>query len=778
MSNWPYTEKELTQYFSDPARRRPGGTGTGGFSGFFRRRFPDPRKARAAQALAVLASVLLIGVLGLVLFMATLLNELPSLEQLENPNFQLASIAYTADGQELARYARQNRAWVTFEEISPHVINALVATEDHRFYEHWGIDLFRTLSGVGQTILSKLHVPGFQQQGGSTLTQQLARNLYNEQIGRQVTIGRKLKEMVTAVELERRYTKREIIEMYLNTVEFGYNAFGIEAAARTFFGKDPMELDEMESATLVGMLKGTTLYNPVTRPENARNRRNVVLNQMVQRGHLSDDFYQAHKADSVRASYHSVSITNSVAPHFAQYVGDWVKDWAQRQGYALDLYTDGLVIYTTLDSRFQTLAQAAVTEQMECLQAVVDFEWSRPVDAVYSTEACDYRKLKGYKPFDYLWSSQKGLVDQFIREGSRYASLRRKGISREEVVARLRQDPAFMDSLRANKTRLEGGLVSIDPRTGHVKAWVGGRKMEEDWNDHVAGTTRQPGSTFKPFVYTAAIYNGWSPYDTFVDTSFTYVDVVGNEWSPKNTGGTTGLPMTLREGLARSKNTITGQLMLQVGPAQVAFFARRMGIKSELDEVMALALGTSDVTLLEMTSAYSTLANGGLYQEPVVVTRIEDHNGNILYEAEPAPREALSEEVAYTMVDMLRGVIDEGTGIRIHTVFGLSDYDLAGKTGTTQNSADGWFMMMHPDLVTGAWVGFNDRRLAFRSDFWGQGAHNALYLVGDYFKRVVEAGEPLIDPEARFPLPEDYGRSLTDPLDPTRPRHDRGRVSW
>ncbi|RMF60363.1 MAG: penicillin-binding protein [Bacteroidetes bacterium] len=774
MSRWTYTEEELEQYFKNPDVRRRVGKDTpppshrGGVAGFFHRRFSDPRKAQAAMVLSVLVGFLLAGILGVGLYMLSLTDELPSLEQIENPNFQLASIAYTADGRELARYARQNRTWVTFEEISPHVINALIATEDHRFYEHWGIDLFRTMA-------IPYHLLRGDPQGGSTITQQLARNLYNEQIGRRVTVPRKLKEMITAVELERRYTKREIIEMYLNTVEFGYNAYGIEAAARTFYGKDPMELDPLESATLIGMLKGTTIYNPVTRPENARLRRNVVLRQMIKHGHLSEDYYEAHKDDPVGASYHSYAITNTMAPHFARYVGEQVSAWARTQG--LDLYTDGLVIYTTLDSRLQELATRAVTEQMEGLQAVVDYEWSQPSDNLYSTEVADYLKLREsgrVKPFAYLWSARKDLVNQFIRETARFASLRRQGLSPEAALDSLRRNEAFMDSLKTNKTRLEAGLVSIEPRTGHVKVWVGGRKMEEDWNDHVAQTRRQPGSTFKPFVYTAAIHNGWSPYYTLPDSTFEYVDAAGNVWSPQNTGGSSGEMVTLRQGLARSLNTITARLMLEIGPSEVAFFARRMGIKSPLEEVPALALGTSDVTLLEITSAYATLANGGLYNEPVVVTRIEDRNGNVLFEYEPAPSEALSEATAYTMVDMLRAVIQEGTGIRIRTQFGLGEYDLAGKTGTTQNSADGWFILMHPDLVTGAWVGFNDRRLAFRTDYWGQGAHNALFLVGDFFRRATLAGD-LIS-KNRFPTPEDYG--LPTPAAEDTPGRDRGRISW
>jgi len=351
----------------------------------------------------------------------------------------------------------------------------------------------------------------------------------------------------------------------------------------------------------------------------------------------------------------------------------------------------------------------------------------------------------------------------------------------EAAVVQLTANQAFVDSLKTAKQRLEAGFVALDPQTGYVKAWVGGRDLATDWFDHVDKAARQPGSTFKPFVYTAAIDNGWSPYYTLLDDSLHYVDVAGNVWSPGNTSGMSGQMLTLREGLAQSKNTITARLMLEVGPQEVAFIARRMGIKSPLDEVMALALGTSDVTLLELATAYSTLANGGLRYEPTAVTRIEDRAGNVLYEASTAPNEALSEQTAYTMVDMLRGVITEGTGQRIRGQFGLTGYDLAGKTGTTQESADGWFMMMHPDLVMGSWVGFNDRRFTFRTDWWGQGAHTALLIVGDYFRHLVDLEDSPIDPELRFPSPTmsfDPDVMWPDGREDENDGRSRGRVGW
>ncbi|MDX1739889.1 MAG: transglycosylase domain-containing protein, partial [Rhodothermales bacterium] len=728
MSQYQYTEEELRQYFADPSRRQRDGAptnGTGDPPENWRdriRRFVAGRTSseRQSQAVYALGSIMLAAILATVavgIYFLTLTDDLPSLEQLENPDFQLATVAYTADGVELQRYARQNRSWAHFEEISPGVIDALVATEDHRFMDHWGIDIVRTMA-------IPFHVLRGDPQGGSTLSQQLARNLYNEEIGREVTVERKLKEMVTAVQLERRYTKREIIEMYLNTVEFGNNAFGIDAAARTFFGKTPAELDTLEGATLVGMLQAITRYNPVRNPENARRRRNVVLSQMVKREKITQTFYEAHRDDSVKTSYQSSEITQGLAPYFAEYVRNWTADWGRENG--LDIYRDGLVVYTTLDSELQKRAQHSVARYMDPLQKVVDYEWSRRSGYELSTDLDAYTEAADYEPFAYYWSSNKSTIDSFIRETERYRRLRNEGLDQREAVASLREDEAFMDSVRANKTRLEAGVVAIEPRTGYVKAWVGGRDLATDWFDHVAIAKRQPGSTFKPFVYTAAIDNGYSPLHELKDSTFYHVDPLGNEWRPGNSGGDSlgsGQMLTLREGLARSKNTITGRLVMLVSPREVAFYARRMGIQSRLEEVPSIALGTSDVSLLELTGSYSTLASGGEYHEPTVVTRIEDRFGNVLYEAEPRPQMAISQETAYVVVDMMRDVIRYGTGVRMRGQFGLGEFDLAGKTGTTQNNADGWFMAMHPELVVGAWVGFNDRRITFRSDWWGQGAH-------------------------------------------------------
>lgn len=781
---WSYTDEELKRYFEDPSSRRqppvehsknyyrdPGVEQPpqhGRIRGFFSRMFPDPRKADAAFALSIVVLVGLIGLLGIGGFLLSLgEDDLPSLQQLENPDLQLATVAYTADGKELARYAYENRSSVAYDQISPNVINALIATEDHRFYNHWGIDLFRFFVSAVKTVMGDV-------QGGSTITMQLARNLYNKEIGKQQTVSRKLKEMLTAVQLERRYTKREIVEMYLNTVEFGNNAFGIEAAAHTFFSTSAAELDTLESATLIGMLKGITMYNPIRNPNFSRNRRNTVLGQMVKNNYLSRDYLEANLETPIETHYSSSEITAGFAPYFAEHVRQWLGDWGKESGH--DIYSQGLIVHTTLDTRLQEVATEVVDRQMKALQTIEDFEWSRRNFNGWpqGQSMGDYTDLPEHEPFSEFWRLKADTLGLYVMETEAFRVLK-KELGAEAALDSLMHDEAFLSTFKADKTRLEAGLLSIDPRTGHVKAWVGGRNLEDDWYDHVSKARRQPGSTFKPFAYIAAIDNGYAPDYQLKDSTIYWQDDLGNEWQPGNSGVDkvgSGMMLTLREGLKRSKNTITARLVLEIGAPTLAFYARRMGIKSPLIEVPALALGTSNVTLLELTTAYSTLANSGLKHEPTVVTRIEDRLGNVLYEARPRPEEALNEQTALVGIDMLRDVIQSGgTGMRVRTQYSLYEYDLAGKTGTTQNSADCWFMLMHPELVTGSWVGFNDQRVTFRTDWWGQGAHSALHLVGDYTRQIADEG--LLN-KVSFPLPIDYGAPKTD----IEGNQEKGKVSW
>ena len=783
MSDWSYSEEELDEYFEDPSARKgeaeraaSSDRPTNGLRGFFHRRFSDPQKAQAATVLSVLvAGVLLVTLTG-GFYVWTLTDEVPSTERLENPSMQLATIAYTADGKELARYATQNRSWAPYDSISGHAVHALTATEDQRFYQHWGVDPV----GIMAAVVDILTLQDFR--GASTITQQLARNLYNEEVGRAVTIKRKLKEMVTAVELERRYTKREIIEMYLNTVSFGSNAYGIEAAAQTYFGVTADELNPLQSATLIGLLQATTYYNPVRNPENAQQRRNVVLRLMVDQGYLAPSFYQKHKGTPVKAEYHSAELYASLAPYFAEHVRTTLASWTRDPNHPLnghDIYGDGLRVYTTLDSKLQNMARQSVDENMSALQKVVGYQWSRADVGLYSQSLNEYRDLtpgEDYEPFDYFWESHPEVLNDAIRRTAQYDTLRARGQSEEEALAQLRDNESYIDSLQTRRSQLGAGLVSLDPRNGHVKVWVGGRDFQTDKYDKVSIARRQPGSTFKPFTYTAAIDNGWSPYDTLLDSTFTWEDAgADTTWSPMNYNEqSSGQMLTLSQGLANSKNTITARLALDLNPSTVARYARRMGIRSPIAEVPSIALGTSNVTLLEMASAYTTLANGGIHNDPVAITRVEDRYGNVLWEASPTPSEVLSRRTAYTVVDMMRGVIDYGTGQRIRTQYKLGDYDLAGKTGTTERSADTWFMLMHPELVSGAWVGFDDQRLTFRTSWWGQGAHSALFLVGDLYRRASESDSTALSEEATFPMVENYGAPEGD----TTGTQNGGRVGW
>ncbi|MCY4158455.1 MAG: transglycosylase domain-containing protein [Bacteroidetes bacterium] len=740
--------------------------------------FRKPDAARAAFILSIPVTLLMLGGLTLLGYMLLLSQDTPSLREIENPEWSYASVAYTADGVELARYGRQNRTWIPYDSISIHTRNALIATEDHRFYDHWGVNLFRMTSAASQTILGKLGLP-FDRQGGSTLTQQLARNIYNKQIGFEVSIERKLKEAVTAVRLEQLYAKDEIAEMYLNTVSFLYNAYGIEAAARTYFDKSASDLDLLESATLVGLLKGPYRYDPQRNPERSKIRRNTVMQRMISQGWLDKETYEAVKDIPTETKLRTADVTQSVAPYFAEQVRRWVTKWGQENN--IDIYGTALRIETTLDSRLQSAAQDAVSTTLDGLQAVVNCEWSARSSprlqfgadiSKYQNDPCHTDPNNHWA---WFWERNSTLLNSYIRESARYRSLRNDGKSDEDTFDELLNNSTFIDSLKTAKSRVENGFVAMDPSNGHVKAWVGGRDLSIDWYDHVGVAKRQPGSIFKPFTYAWAVDSDYSPESVYIDSVFQYKDeVTGTIWSPQNFGDiSSGEQMTMREGLARSLNTVTAQIIHDINPRNVADFANLMGIKSDLDPVPSLALGTSDVTLLEAVNAYSTFANRGIQTDPVMVTRIVSETGQILYQYQPKQKEVLSEETASVVIDMLRDVINMsyGTGIRIRNGYGLYGYDFAGKTGTTQRGADGWFILMHPELVTGAWVGFNDRRMSFRSSYWGQGAHNALFVVGGFLADLKEDENLMISIDQTFPPPPYSNRTNlnTDP---------ENRVKW
>jgi penicillin-binding protein 1A len=499
------------------------------------------------------------------------------------------------------------------------------------------------------------------------------------------------------------------------------------------------------------MLKGTAYYNPVMNPERALQRRNTVLAMMVKAGKLPQARFEALKSQPLKLDFERLQEVNGPAPHLTEYLRRWLMEWADRNDY--NVYADGLVVKTNIDSRLQAMANQAIERRMKQLQAVADVEWARSSLASLGSDPGAYVAQRGgVRAFEYFWDTNTKLVKQWIRESAEYKAARDHGRSDEQAMEQLQHDGSFMADLRKQKTTLQTGFLAIDPRTGAVRAWVGSRDYNDDKFDHVQQARRQPGSTFKPFVYGAAFESGMRPTDTFMDGPVEIRIDRNQVWRPTDVDGMTNAPMTLREGLAKSKNTITAQVIQQVGPSRVASLARAMGVRqSKLDEVPSLALGTSPVTLKEMVTAFSTIANGGNYIEPQIVTAVEDRNHNVLESFQPKGAEtAMSNEAAMTLLDVMRGVIDSGTAAGLRPRFGLAG-DLAGKTGTTQDNTDGWFILMHPQLVAGAWVGFNDNRVAMRSSYWGQGAHNALLVVGDFAQQATKAN--VLDAKATFAAP-------------------------
>lgn len=696
-------------------------------------RLRHPTRRGVALAVAAIPALMLLYVLVLIPFT-------PSISDLRRAKTAKPSVVMSSDGQELAVFRRANRDWVKLADISPQVTAALIATEDHRFYSHHGLDFRRIASAMLKTVSGDT-------QGGSTITQQLARNLYPEEIGRAPTLTRKIKEAITALKIEAVYTKPEILETYLNTVPFLYNAFGIEMAARTYFDKSAHELDVLESATLVGMLKGTSYYNPVINPERAVQRRNTVLAQMVKHDKLPAARLERLKKAPLKVDFERQNESPGPAAHVAQQLRRWLIEWADRKDY--NIYADGLVLRTTIDSRLQAMANRAVVRQTARLQGLANGQWGGR--SVWQAKGGRYREL----------------VESFVRETAEYKSARDSGQSDGDALKTLLANTAFMQKLQADKTRLQAGFLAIDPRNGHVKAWVGSRDFADDQFDHVAQARRQPGSTFKPFVYGAAFQKGMLPTDRFLDGDIEIPLGNGAFWRPTDAGGPSGEMMTLRQGLAYSKNTITAQVMQAVGPPQVAQLAQALGVRqSKLEAVPSLALGTSPVTLKEMVTAYSSIANEGRYTEPMLILQVEDRNGKVLEVMQPKLSETvMPTPVAHTLLDTLRAAINQGTGAGIRSQYGITA-DVAGKTGTTQDNTDGWFILMHPQLVAGAWAGFNDNRITMGNG-WGPGARSALPMVGEFFQqslrtRVIDVGTRFAAPMAVVPDPVDPVQAVGD----------------
>lgn len=694
-----------------------------------------PRAARWLRWAAVPALLCAVGIALLTAWFAGLAADAPTVRELHATRLPQPSIVLSADGVELARFQLERHTPVTLQEVSPHVVQALIATEDHRFREHAGVDWRAVGRAAWRTARGRT-------EGGSTLTQQLARNLFSEEIGRARSIERKVKETVTALRIERVYTKDQILEAYLNTVPFLYNTVGIGAAAHTYFGKAARDLNVLESATLVGMLKGTRRFNPVTHPERAVARRNVVLQQMARRGHLPQADLDSLMATPLALDFHPASTTPQRAPHFTAHVRRTLDEWAELRDVAFE--RDGLTIHTTLDSGLQAIAEQAVTRQVDRLQQIAAAEWrhaNSPQPARWPDQEGPGGLADGGDGFAHFWRTHPELLAEALRDTPTYQALRKAGRSAPEALGIAMRDAQLVQRVKANKTRLEAGLVAVEPTTGAVRAWVGSRDHEVDQFDHVAKAMRQPGSTFKPVVYAAALERGIPPSREYMDTAVDIQLGDGKVWRPTDMTGQSEVPLTLWEGLVYSRNAVTAQVMIDVGLDAIADLARAMGISgSPLDKVPSMALGTSPVTLLEMATVYATIANEGRHRKPYVVERITDRHGREMAVFGPQPsQQAISVSTHQQLIDMMRGVVRQGTGSLLRSRY-VPELDVAGKSGTTQRNMDAWFLAMHPQLVTGVWLGFNDQRVTMRSRYWGQGGHSALRVVGDFLQHAHAQG--------------------------------------
>ena len=687
-----------------------------------------------------------------------LYGPMPDLQQLENPRTNLATQIISSDDVILGKYYfDDNRTPILFDEIPTHTIQALIATEDERFYEHSGIDWRGTLRAFA--FLGK-------RGGASTISQQLARQIFVGVRSRNLlkTVLQKAQEWVIAIQLEKRYTKKEILTMYLNKYDFGYQADGIRSAAKIFFNKNSKELSIEESATLVGMLKNSSLYNPIRRPERVKKRRNIVFQQMLRNKLLSTEEVDSLSKLPLKIIYTPESHREGLATYFRAYLKDFMDDWINENpkpdGSKHNLYRDGLRIYTTIDSRIQQLAEDAVIGHMKNLQ-----------------QEFFLQNTEEENPTAPFLDLRDGEIDTLLQRtayrSERWRKMKLAGISEEEILSSFNREVPMrvfswkgeidtimtpMDSIRYYKHFLRASLMSMEPQTGHVKAWVGGYNYKHFQYDQVKQGRRQIGSTFKPFLYATAIDQlKLSPCDSLPDALYCIEPRKHgnlNAWCPKNSGDKYGKTRTLKNALANSVNTVSARLMDLVGPRPVINLARKMGITSYLPAVPSIALGTPDISLFEMVGAYSSFANQGIYVKPIMITRIEDKNGRSLYDVQPVTRDVLSEEAAYVTVNLMQGVTQSGSGARLrHAGLEKTNYiyekvvtgypfifenPIAGKTGTTQNQSDGWFMGMVPNLATGVWVGGEDRSIHFKEIGFGQGATMALPIWGNYMRSLYE----------------------------------------
>ncbi|HVS92400.1 MAG TPA: transglycosylase domain-containing protein [Mucilaginibacter sp.] len=678
-------------------------------------------------------------------------GQLPSFRDLENPKSDQASEVISSDQQILGTYYVENRSNVTYKDISPNVIHALVATEDERFYDHSGIDFKRTFSILFLNI--------FKRQGGSTITQQLALNLFSERShNKLIRLTQKLKEWITAVQLERHYTKQEIITMYLNTVNFGaYQTFGIKSAARTYFDTTPDKLTPDQAALLIAMINGPGYYSPINHPDRALSRRNnVVLPAMVKMGYLSEGQLEEFKSKPLGLHFHPITHNDGPAPYFRAVLKREVQKIFQQEsvtkadGTPYDLDRDGLKIYTTINYTMQQYAEEAQAEYMRQLQTQFYNHWKG-----YSL----YKSIKNFKL----------LISEGMHRSDRYKADTAQGMSPEEIkkdfntptkvdLFTWRGDTTMVmkpiDSIVHSKMLLRNSLMSMDPTTGYIKAWVGGIDFEHFKYDQVKMGARQVGSTAKPFTYAVAIDNGYSPCMK-VDNVPVSIPVPGQaDWTPRQSQADLQPgAITLRTALSWSQNYVTAYVMKQVGPVPVMNLAKKMGITTEVPPYPSICLGTFDASVYDMCGAYSVFANHGIWTEPTFILRIEDKKGNVLYTHKPRVSQAMNAQTAYVMTYMMKGVIENGTGSRLRYKYHI-DNPVAGKTGTPQDNSDGWFIGMVPQLVTGVWTGCEDPDIHFRSTYLGEGANMALPIFALYMKRVYANPELGIKKDVDFDPPK------------------------
>ena len=710
----------------------------------------------------------LIGI-GLLMFIAVsmgLFGRLPSFFDLESPQNALASEVYANDGSLLGKFFVEDRTNTNFEELPPHLIDALVTTEDVRFFEHSGIDYEGTFRVIFKTLLM-----GQNTGGGSTITQQLAKNLFHERP--ESTFERakqKVKEWIIAIKLERSYTKEEIINMYFNTVPFSNNAYGIKSASRVYFNTTPNSLNVQQAAVLVGMLKGSTLYNPQRNPQRSLERRNVVLSQMGKYGKLSAAQVDSLQKTELGVSRKTVIEDSKNSSYFLEYIKTEVKKWAKSNvkvdGENYDLYRDGLKIYTTLNPKMQKYAEESVDKHMQDLQKQFNAHW------------------KGKEPWDHLpkaaipasdpWYGTNELLHRAVKNSERYATMKSMGLSEFDIhkafltpvemrlFAWHRPDHTIdttlapFDSIKYTKHLLHTGFLATDPTTGYVLAWAGGIDFDHFKYDNIRPSSkRQVGSTFKPLMYTVAVQNGWSPCRTVPNLPIVFEEY--ENWSPENASGVlSGQMVSLKTGLAYSINRVTAYLMKQIGPQPLIDLSRRMGIDSPMKPVPSICLGSTDVSVYEMVGAYGTYANRGFYAKPMAMLRIEDKNGNVIQNFTTTKAEVINEQVSYAMINMLKGVIDFGTARRLRGKYGLRA-EIAGKTGTTNENSDGWFIGMVPKLCAGAWVGGDEKSIHFRTTELGSGSNMSLPIWGEFMTRVYRDKSLGITENDRFVRPAEMG---------------------